>query len=116
MAKKLASVRDNSPINAFLSSPPATKTTVAEPPQQDVDIQVDQPTDTQTKPKEDVPFKRATFYLRPDQITRIYDLVYEIKKLEKVKTNQSALVRLAIDNFLNQDLATIANQVQENSQ
>jgi hypothetical protein len=62
------------------------------------------------KDQDDEDFERATFYIRPEQQTKLEELRIGLRK-HKVKTNKSELVRTAIDLLAEQSIEGLAKRM-----
>ena len=99
MSNKRATLRDRSPLSAFIGdSQPAQETTEEISTNQQVDISTSQQPD----------LERTGFYIRPDQNSAIELLRGELRK-KKVKANRSEIIRAAIDLLLTQDHQIVVN-------
>ena len=69
-----------------------------------------QHTDIQTKQHTTPILERATFYIWPNHHTTLEELKINLRK-QKIKTNKSELLRMAIDLLAEQELETVAERL-----
>lgn len=98
---KRASVKDKgSPLDDILGTSQETDVNKA------TSTQDDKTTSLQDDSEEAL--ERTTYYLYPEQKIQIDELVLNLKK-QKVKTNKSELVRVAIDELLAKEAKRVVN-------
>ncbi len=67
---------------------------------------------TSKQKPENEEFEKASFYLRPEQRADLDEIKYRLKR-ERVKTNNSELVRFAIDLLKKKSISDVKQQLEK---
>jgi hypothetical protein len=96
MSDKRASIKNRSPLDAFLKNEDESSQATNQPVDKSTNQRINKSTSQQ------VDLRRTGFYVRPDQNKAIDKLLVELQDQE-IKANRSAVVRAALDLLLSQD-------------